>query len=106
MASEMELRQLARRRGNMLKLIRQNHEEQLDRMDDSDLADIMLKIGFHMSTRQVVTMLQDLQTLGYVTFHQEFSEALERIALSEIMLTPNGLTLVTRRKNTDDVIFD
>lgn len=106
MASELELRQMARRRGNMLKLIRQNHEEQLDRMDDSDLADIMLKIGVHMSTRQVVTMLQDLQTLGYVTFHQAFSDELERVALNEIMLTPIGLALVTRRKNTDQVIFN
>lgn len=96
---------MRRRRGNMLKFVRQNHEKQFDRMDDSDVADMMIDIGAHMSTRQVMTMLQDLQVLGYVTFRQEFSDELERFVAKEIMLTPPGLALVTRRRDNDEVTF-
>ena len=106
MANELAMRQITRRRGTILKLIRQNHEEQLDRMDDSDLTDILLKIGTHMSARQVVTMLQDMQAFGWVAFRQRFSGELERVVCEEIMLTAQGLALVTRRKNTDEVTFD
>ena len=105
MGTEQELMQMRRRRGNMLKFIRQGHEKQFDRMDDSDMGRMMLDIGSHMSTRQVMTMLQDLQVLGYVTFQQRFSDELERFVAEQIMLTPQGLSLVTRRKDNDEVTF-
>jgi hypothetical protein len=106
MGTEQELMQMRRRRGNMLKLIRQGHERQLDRMDDSDMGRMMLNLGAHMSSRQVMTMLQDLQVLGYITFQQRFSDALERFVAEQIMLTPPGLAIVTRRKDNDEVTFD
>lgn len=105
MGTEQELMQVRRRRGNMLKLIRQGHEKQLDRMDDSDMGRMMLDLGAHMSTRQVMTMLQDLQVLGYVTFQQRFSDELERYVAEQIMLTPQGLAVVTRRKDIEEVTF-
>jgi hypothetical protein len=101
-----ELNQMIRRRGNMLKMIRQTHERQLERMDDIDVWSMMQDIGAHMSQKQVVTMLQDLQVLGYVTFEQFFDEDRERVVVEKIMLTASGLGLVMRRKNTDEVRFD
>jgi hypothetical protein len=105
MITEQELRQTKRRRGNMLKFIRQGHEKQLDRMDDLMMQAMMQDIGSNMSQRQVMTMLQDLQVLGYVTFRQSFSEELERYAAEEIMLTAAGLAIVTRRRDNDEVMF-
>lgn len=90
----------------MLKFIRQGHEQQLDRMDDLMMQAMMQDIGSNMSQRQVMTMLQDLQVLGYITFKQTFSEELGRYAAGEIMLTAVGLALVTRRKDTDEVMFN
>jgi hypothetical protein len=66
---------------------------------------MMQDVGSNMSQRQVMTMLQDLQILGYVTFRQEFSEELERYSADEIMLTAAGLAIVTRRKDNDEVMF-
>jgi hypothetical protein len=106
MSTERELIQIKRRRGNMMKLIRQGHEAQFERMDDFEMHAMMQDIGANMSLRQVLTMLQDLQTLGYVTFNQSFSEPKERVVAEQIMLTAAGLALVMRRKDNDEVLFD
>ena len=106
MSNEQEMIQMKRRRGNMLKLIRQGHETQLDRMDDFEMAKMMQNLGARMSQRQVLTMLQDLQVLGYVNFVQRFCEIRERTVAEEIMLTASGLAIASRRKDTDEVLFD
>lgn len=106
MGTEQELMQTKRRRGNMLKLIRQGHEAQLERMDDFEMAKMMQDLGSNMSQRQVLTMLQDLQVLGYICFVQRFCEIRERTVAEQIMLTAIGLALVTRRKDNDEVLFD
>lgn len=106
MSTERELIQTKRRRGNMLKLIRQGHEAQFERMDDFEMHAMMQDLGANMSVRQTLTMLQDLQSFGYVTFVQSFSEAKERTVAEQIMLTAQGVALVTRRKDTDEVLFD
>ncbi len=106
MGTEQELIQTKRRRGNMLKLIRQGHEAQLERMDDFEMAKMMQNLGANMSQRQVLTMLQDLQVLGYVAFDQHFCEIRERVVAEQIVLTAAGLALVSRRKDNDEVLFD
>lgn len=106
MGTEQDLVQTRRRRGSMLKLIRQGHEKQLDRMDDSDMGRMMLFLGHHMSPRQVMTMLQDLEMLGYIAFDQRYSETLERFVAERIMLTAVGASLALRRQDNDEVTFD
>lgn len=106
MSFDPELIQVRRRRGNMLKFIRQTHERQLGRMDDFEMWCMMQDLGANMSQRQVLTMLQDLQVLGLVTFEQRFSEEKERMVAEKIMLTAQGLGLTMRRHNTDEVLFD
>jgi len=105
MVTELELRQMKRRRGNMLKLIRQGHENQLDRMNDSALLGLMQDIGSHMSPHQVMTMLQDLQELGYVKFDQHFDAEKERYVAERIMLTSLGTAVAIRRHDNDNVLF-
>jgi hypothetical protein len=103
---EQELVQTKRRRGNMLKLIRQGHEAQFERMDDFEMSKMMRNLGANMSQRQVLTMLQDMKVLGYIDFTQRFCEIRERVVAEEIVLTPAGLAMVTRRKDNDEVLFD
>ena len=106
MEADLQLRQTCRRRGNILKLIRQGHEQQLDRMNDSMVGGLMQDIGSRMSPAQVMTMLQDMQLMGLITFEQRFCDIRERYVAEKIMLTPVGLALVSRRKDTDEVIFN
>ncbi len=105
MAYELELNLTKRKRGTMLKLIRQNHEEQNERMDDFALAKVMSTL-WHMSQRQVLTMLQDLQIFGLVNFKQRFCDIRERKVAEEIMLTAAGVGIVNRREDTNEVLFD
>jgi hypothetical protein len=105
MGNDLELNLTMRRRGTMLKLIRQNHEEQSERLDDFALAKVMSTL-WHMSQRQVLTMLQDLQIFGLVSFKQRFCNIRERTVAEEIMLTAVGVGLVNRRQDTDEVLFD
>lgn len=95
-----------RRRGNMLKFIRLNHERQLERMDDFELLCAMQDIGAHMNQEEVTTMLQDLGVFGFVTYSERYDPKKGRVVLEKIMLTSAGVSLTTRRRNTDEVIFD
>jgi len=101
-----ELVRIRRRRAMMLQFIRDGHEGQMSRLDDFEIYALMQDMGTTMSRNQVMTMLQDLQTLGLVTFHSEWNEPNERYVAKEIMLTAAGTALVLRRKSNDDVLFD
>lgn len=106
MSTEHEVRQMKRRRGTMLKFIRQNHEDQRARMDDFDVYSMMQDLGYHMGRKEVITMLQDLGTLGLISFSEKFDEEQERMRLVQIQLTSVGLGLALRRKSNEEVSFD
>src|SRR5579872_1794160 len=101
-----ELVQIRRRRAMMLRFVRDGHEGQMSRLDDFEIYALMQDMGITMSRNQVMTMLQDLQTLGLISFQSEWNEAGERYVAKDIMLTAAGTTLVLRRKSNDDVLFD
>jgi hypothetical protein len=106
MSAERELVQTKRRRGIMLKLIRQGHEAQFSRMDDFEMFGMMQELGTSMGRDQVLTMLQDLQVLGYLTFKSGMNGITGRTEICEIELTAKGIGAVVRRKSDDDVLID
>jgi hypothetical protein len=108
MALEAERKEILarRRRGIILKLIRENHEGQEQRYTDGELWAMLLRIGQTVGRAQVVTLLQDLQVLDYVDFTSKMDEEDGRIRLTEIMLTPVGLRFYTRHKSNEDVSFN
>jgi len=106
MNAERELIQTRRRRGTMLKFVRQGHEAQLSRMDDFEVFAMMQELGHTMGRDQVITMLQDLKVLGYLDFKQKVNELSGRTEISEIELTAMALGVVIRRKSNDDVLID
>jgi hypothetical protein len=95
-----------RRRGIILKLIRENHEDQAQRYTDGELWAMLLKIGQTVGRTQVVTLLQDLQVLDYIDFRSQTDEMDGVTRLSEVMLTAGGLRFYTRHKSNDDVAFN
>lgn len=101
-----EMMRVRRRRAMMLRFIRDGHESQMSRMDDFDVYALMQDMGITMSRNQVMTMLQDLQTLGLVSFETVWNEVNERYVAQNLVLTAIGLGVVMRRKNTDEVLFD
>jgi hypothetical protein len=105
MSAERELIQAKRRRGIILKLVRQGHEAQMPRMDDFEVYAMMQELGQSVGRDQVLTLLQDLEVLEYVTFKSKTNEETGRTELSQIELSANGLRFVTRGKSNDDVLF-
>ena len=104
--TDAEIRQIKRRRATILKMVRQGHEAQLQRLDDFGVFATMQDLGMQMSRRAIITMLQDLCVLGYLKYKQGFSDEHDRVTLSEIELTPLGLTITMRRQSNDEVLFD
>ena len=106
MEAERREIQARRRRGIILKLVREGHENQLSRMDDFELWSILLKMGQTVGRQQVATLLQDLQVLDYLDFKSTPNDETGRVELSQITLTAAGLRFYTRRKSNDDVLFN
>jgi hypothetical protein len=104
--TDAEIRQIRRRRVVILKMIRQGHQQQLQRLDDFGVWAAMQDLGMQMGRNAVITMLQDLCVLDYIKYRQGFSDENDRVTLSEIELTPRGLTVVIRRQSNDDLLFD
>jgi hypothetical protein len=104
--TRMELLQMLRRRGNMLKFIRQGHQAQMHKLDDYMMWEMMCDINNRMSRNSIITMLQDMSVLGWVNFQTGWDDENERAILSDIVLTAAGLTLVIRKQNTAEVLFD
>jgi hypothetical protein len=104
--TDAEIRQIKRRRATILKMVRQGHESQFQRLDDFGVWAAMQDLGMQMGRNAVITMLQDLCTLEYLRYRQGFSDENNRVTLSEIELTPRGLTVTIRRQSNDDLLFD
>jgi hypothetical protein len=98
--------QAMRRRGIILKLVREGHENQLSRMDDFEVWAVLQKMGQTMGRDQVVTLLQDLQVLNYLDFKQSANEFSGRNELSQITLTATGLRFMVACRSNDDVLFN
>ena len=106
MEAERRLVQARRRRGIILKLVREGHENQLSRMDDFEVWAVLQKMGLTVGRDQVLTLLQDLAVLDYILFKTEINEYSGRTELSQIVLTAAGLRFVTAGKSNEDVLFN
>jgi|GEM_PF-4722433 len=105
MRAERELIQARRRRGIILKLVRQGHENQFSRMDDFEVWAMLQKLGQSIGRDQALTLLQDLEVLDYIDYKSSINEITGRTELSQIQLTANGLRFVTAGRSNDDVLF-
>ena len=85
----------ARWRGVIVELIRRNHLQQESRLEYVYLCDMLRTIvGNDVGLNDVLTMLQDLKTSGYVDYKVERDEwNRQRLAIKEIELTSRGVQL-------------
>ena len=105
-AAERRQIQAMRRRGIILKLVREGHENQLSRMDDFEVWAVLQKMGQTLGRDQVTTLLQDLRVLEYIDYKSKVNEFSGRNEMSQIELTAAGLRFMTAGKSNDDVLFN
>jgi hypothetical protein len=106
MEGDLKLMQERRRRGIIMSWVREGHQNQLSRMDDLQIWGMFLKLGMTVGREQVITLLQDLAVLDYITFNQGMNEDTGRTVISQIELTAAGLRFMTLRKSNDDVQYN
>jgi hypothetical protein len=104
--AERKLVLARRRRGIILKLVREGHENQLPRMDDFEMWTMLLQMGQAVGRDQVVTLLQDLSVLDYIEYKSKMNDISGRVELSQVQLTASGLRFVTAGRSNDDVLFN
>jgi hypothetical protein len=98
--------QVRRRRGIILKLVREGHENQFSRLDDFETWAMLQKMGQTMGQEQVRTLLQDLAVLDYLDFKTKVNDVTGNVELSQIQLTATGLRFVTAGRSNEDVLFN
>jgi hypothetical protein len=101
--AERELLKLRRRRGVILKLVRSNHLNQGPRMDDFEVWSIMQKMAQGIGRIEVITLLQDLEVLDYLSFKTSRDEDTGRTELTQIELTASGLRFMIAGRSNDDI---
>jgi hypothetical protein len=106
MEADRKAIQMRRRRGIILKMVREGHEHQLSRMDNFEVWAVLQKMGQGMGREQVDTLLQDLAVLDYLDFKTAINEMTGNVEISQIVLTAAGLRFVTAGRSNDDVLFN
>lgn len=80
----------ARLRGEILRILDDNHRRQRRRLDDQILFGILERLHFDAYLNEVRTLLQDLQERGYVKFAEERDRVKGVVAIRKIQITPDG----------------
>jgi transcription initiation factor IIE alpha subunit len=83
-----------RLRGEILKLIYENHESQRTRLDDVTLAGVLERLGFDVYVNLVRELLQDLQERNCVKFEEEKNRRTGEMTIRKIQILPRGSDVV------------
>jgi ribosomal protein S19E (S16A) len=79
-----------RLRGEILRLLRECHENQQSAYDDVVLAGVLDRLHFDVSVNLVRALLQDLKERGLVKYVQEKDRVTGKISIREIKILPRG----------------
>ena len=80
-----------RLRAVILEMLQSNHDEQKSRLDSSAVwSGLVRGLGFDVSEKEVITVLQDLQDRGYVRYDEIKNQRLGLYYIVRIELTAKG----------------
>jgi hypothetical protein len=83
-----------RLRGEILELVDEGHQEQRSRLNDLVVWGVLQKLKYDVSQNDVITMLQDLESRGYLRFVQDKNRRTGEIRISQIEILPAGRDLL------------
>lgn len=90
----MDVDMTRRLRGEILKLVYENHRAQKTRLDDALLWSVLRRLMFDVNRNQVLTLIQDLGERGYLHFAQQKDDYTGRVWIRDIQILPTGRDLV------------
>jgi transcription initiation factor IIE alpha subunit len=93
-----------RLRGEVLKLVYENHEAQRTRLDDVTLTGVLERLGFDVFVNLVREILQDLGERELVKFEEEKNRVTGKISIRKIQILPKGRDVI--EKTISDLAVD
>ena len=85
-----------RLRGEILKLVYENHESQRTRLDDVMLAGVLERLGFDVYVNLVQEILQDLGERACVKFDEQKNPITGKVSIRKIQILPRGRDVVEK----------
>jgi len=85
-------------RGVILELVYNGHENQESRLDDLTLWGLMRDLSHDVGQNDVLTLLQQLGDMKYLSFKLERNPATNAVRISEIEITRGGILLVEKEE--------
>lgn len=95
-------------RAAVLQIIYGNQQNQRSRLRFTPLYGAIARLGFDVSTNELITVLQDLQERGYVKYTRDEAQYRDyrKTVISEIQILPAGRDLVEKTNADAAVCFD
>ncbi|MGO9643011.1 MAG: hypothetical protein ACLP1Y_17095 [Candidatus Acidiferrales bacterium] len=81
-------------RGEILRLLRECHEEQNSPFDDLALTGVLDRLGKDVSLNLIRTLLQDMKERELVKYVQEKDRVTGRVSIREIKILPRGTDIL------------
>jgi hypothetical protein len=97
--------QMKRLRGAVVTLVYSGHRNQESRLDDLALWGLMQDLHFDVGENDVLTLLQQLKDFGYLKFEEKKNRRTNRVEISFIELTADGIRLAEGFKADDAVLI-
>ena len=92
-------------RGEILKLVRTRHRGQQSRMDHVMLWQILRGIGIDVGEDDVLTYLQDLQSMDCIKFVSEQNRRTNRTSITLIEMCSRGLRILEGNDTEPSVLL-
>jgi hypothetical protein len=96
--TEQRLAQRKRWRGMILELVYDGHQKQESRLDHLTLWAMMRDLGQDVGQAEVLTLLQTLGSMQYLTFKQRRDDLTNQVRISEIEVTARGMAVVEKEQ--------
>lgn len=104
MSTQQRTALMKRWRGVVLELVYQGHCTQQSRLDDLALWGLMRDLSHDVSRNDVITVLQQLETRGYLKFKQNKDATTGHTDVREIQITAQGTDLVEKISSPDAAV--
>src|SRR5258708_35707746 len=85
-----------RLRGEILKLVYENHESQRTRLDDVTLAGVLERLGFDVFVNLVRELLQDLGERDCLKFEEQRNRLTGEVSIRKIQILPRGRDVIEK----------
>jgi hypothetical protein len=96
--TRLSVNQIKRARGLILDFVYRNHWQQKSRLDHITIWGDLRDLGFQVSENDVLTLLQELKSGGYLQYREKETRKDGEFLILEIEITADGRKVIEKDK--------